>query len=307
MYDNFSWRKLVKIAFIKIFTNNFVDTFVNILLPCVLSIHCAKYTNNNQWWYKTVFLLSCVVTFNILSVIIKQISNKNLKQLTIIYNCYAEQSIINSKFATNIFRLNKMINECIASKTPINKKSLGQLADFQSFSFSICESIHKMLCQDFGKDISCEVTLMKKENTKIKMIAYANENNHMPSTYRKVYNLKNSEICFIRLFNDLNAEIICYPDKKAVEQNFKFLDGSAKREKQICQFIGIPVKTNRNQIEFLLQIDVAKPKVFGKTKEQMQIFAKNVLYPYAMLLHKSYERDLVFNQYYDMITSMFNN
>lgn len=255
----------------------------------------------------TIFLFGIIVIFNILSVIIKQITDKNLKQLTIIYNCYEEQSIINSKFATKIFRLNKRINECITSKTPINKKSLDQLADFQSFSFSICESIHKMLCRNFGEDISCEVTLMKKENNKIKMISYANKNNQMPSTYRQVYNLKDSEICFIRLFNDLNAEIICYPNKKVVEQNFKILDGSANREKQICQFIGIPVKTNRNQIEFLLQIDVAKPKVFGRTKEQMQIFAKNVLYPYAMLLHKTYERDLVFNQYYDMITSMFNN
>lgn len=88
---------------------------------------------------------------------------------------------------------------------------------------------------------------MKKENNKIKMISYANKNNQMPSTYRQVYNLKDSEICFIRLFNDLNAEIICYPNKKVVEQNFKILDGSANREKQICQFIGIPVKTNRNQ------------------------------------------------------------
>ena len=305
MYNKISGKELLKIAFIKFFTNNFVNAFVNILIPCILSIHCTKYTNDKQWWVGTIFLLIIIVFFNILSAIIIQTRNKDLKQLTIIYNCYEEQSIINSKFAKNIFRLNKIINECISNKTPINKKSLDQLADFQSFSFSICNSIHKMLCQELGKDISCEVTLMKKENDKIKMIAYANENDHMPSTYRNAYSLEDSEICFIRLFNDLNAEICCLPDKKAIEDKFKFLDGSAKREKQICQFIGIPVKTNRNQIEFLLQIDVAKPKVFGKTKEQMQIFAKNVLYPYAMLLHKSYERDLVFNQYYDMISMFF--
>lgn len=61
MHDNLSWRELVKIAFIKIFTNNFVEALVNILIPCALSVHCANYTKYSQWWHITIFLFGIIV------------------------------------------------------------------------------------------------------------------------------------------------------------------------------------------------------------------------------------------------------
>lgn len=70
MYNKISGKELLKIAFIKFFTNNFVNAFVNILIPCILSIHCTKYTNDKQWWVGTIFLLIIIVFFNILSAII---------------------------------------------------------------------------------------------------------------------------------------------------------------------------------------------------------------------------------------------
>lgn len=307
MTPDIGGKELIKIALEKFFTNDFINALINILFPCIISIHCTSFVNNYTWWRFTIILCLIIIIFNIISAIIKSIKNKGHKQLTIVYNCYEEQSIINSKFATNIFRLNKSVNDFIKNNTPITKKSLDKIADFQTFSFSICESIHSMLCKEFGKDILCEVTLMKKENDKIKMVAYANNDNKMPSTYKTEFSLNSTDICFIRIFNDLNGKILCIPLKKEITSNFLKLEGSIKREDEICQYIGIPIKTNRNSIELLLQIDVSKPRVFGKNKKEMDSFAKNILYPYAMLLYKSYERDLVFNQYYDMIVTMLSS
>lgn len=105
----------------------------------------------------------------------------------------------------------------------------------------------------------------------------------------------------------MNAKIVCLSTQEDIGKNFKMLNGSNEREKNICQYVGIPVKTNRNEIEFLLQVDVSKPKILGKNEKQMKTFANNVFYPYAVLLHKTYERDLIFNKYYDMLGIMLSN
>ena len=290
MSTDISGKELVIIALEKFFTNDFINAIINILMPCIISVHCTNFKDDKEWWSFTVGICIGIVVFNIISTIIKSIKTKETKQLIIVHKCYEEQSAINSKFATNIFRLNKSVNEFITNNIPITKKSLDKIADFQTFSFSICESVHSMLCKEFGKDILCEITLMKKENDKIKMVAYANNDNKMPSSYKTEFTLDTTDICFIRLFNDLNGEILCLPTKKDITNNFLKLQGSIKREDEICQYIGIPIKTNRNSIELLLQVDVSKPRVFGKNKKQMDSFAKNILYPYAMLLYKSYEK-----------------
>lgn len=306
MSTDISGKDLIKIVLEKIFTNDFINAIFNILMPCILSIRCTVYEDNFTWWVSTLTICGVIAIFNIVSTIIKSFRNKNTRQLTIVYDCYEEHSAINNKFATKIYKLSKAINEFIENNTPISKTSLDKIADFQTFSFSICESIHTMLCKELGKDILCEVTLMKKENNKIKMVAYANNDNKAPSSYNTDFVLAEDNICFVRLFKDLNGEILSLPTKKDVTDNFVKLPGSIKREDEICQYIGIPIKTNRNSIELLLQVDVSKPKVFGKNKKQMDSFAKNILYPYAMLLHKSYERDFIFNQYFDMIVSMLS-
>lgn len=307
MDKEISGRRLLKICFVKFLSSDIIIAFINIILPCILSIHCSKYIKGNKiWWIITFVLLIIIGIYNVFSAIIKSRLKIQNQQLNIVYNCYNEQQLINSKFATDIYRLNKAINNYIKDNVHINKKSLDNYADFQTFSFCICESIYKILVEEFGKDILCEITLMKRENDKIKMIAYANENSKIPSSYKTIFELNSRDVCFIRIFNDLNGEIFCLPNKEAVEKEFKKFEGSYEREKNICQYIGIPVKTDRNLIEFLLQIDVSKPNLLGKNEKQVKTFAKNVFYPYAMLLYKTYERDLIFNQYYDMIVTMLS-
>lgn len=304
--NDISGKNLLKILLFKLFTSDILNAIINIILPIIISIRCTDYSNDTNWWLSTIIIIIIIIIFNIISVILKNIQEKQNKNLNIIYKCYNDQSTINKKAATKIYRLNKSINGYIKDGTPINKKVFDKIADFQTLSFIVCESIRNMLVTEYGKDIKCEVTLMKNDSGNIKMLSYSNDDNKIPSSYTKNFNYDDIDIYFVKLFKDLNAEITCLPNKKSVNDNFKKIKGSEKREDQICQYIGIPIKTDRNEIELLLQIDVSKNNVFGKNKEQVLSFAKNILYPYATLLHKSYERDLIFSQYYDMITSMLS-
>lgn len=307
--NGIKWTKLLKILLIKIFSSELVAAIVNIVIPAIISILGVKYNNSIYWWISILCLMFVIISFNVTTVIIKNKINKRDSLLNIISRCFYDQMLINEKAANNIYRLNKRIAKYTKeNKQLVNKSVFDQIADFQTISFTICESIHKMLTSEYGKEIKCEVTLMKKniKTSKINMIAFSNNDNKAPSTYNVTYNTKNSDdsnILFVKLFGDLNAEIKCIPDREQVRKSFIKLNGSEKREGEICQYIGIPIKTNRKNIELLLQIDVSKENIFGKTSENMLSFAKNVLYPYAVLLHKSYERDLIFNQYYDLIVS----
>lgn len=307
MGNDISGKKLIIILFYKIFTNDISAAIVNIFLPCLISIHCVNFDDSPNWWKYIYIFTFIIILFNAISVLLKNAKKREIKYIDLAYKCYNEQCAINNKFANNIFRLNKTINDIISNNKPISTKSLDKIADFQTFSFSICESIQHMLRNEFGDDIQCEVTIMKKSDAKIKMVAYANDDNRIPSSYSEYFNLNERDILFIRIFNDLDGEIVCKPNKKEIKASFKKLSGSIRREENICQYIGIPIKTNRNKIELLLQIDVSKEKIFGKNEKQMKLFAKNILYPYAVLLHKIYERDLIFKQYYDMISLMLSS
>lgn len=306
MLQDISGRKLIKILLIKIFTSDIINSIINIFLPVLISIRCTNFKDDKNWWIKTVIICGLIVIFNVISIIVKGIQNKSNRFLNMTYKCYVEQRSINERSAKNIFRLNKLINQYIQDNNPINKRVFDKIADFQTYSFSICESIHKILTQEYGNDIKCEVTLMKKNGNIIKMLAYSNNDNMQPSSYTRNFNFDDLDIHFVELFKDLNGKPSCLPNKKIVCEKFKKLTGSEKREEGICQYIGIPIKTNRNEVELLLQIDVSKEKIFGSNEKQMELFTDNVLYPYAVLLHKAYERDLVFTQYYDMIIAMLS-
>lgn len=308
MENNINGRRLLKLFFLNFFTSDTINSVINILIPVIISIYCTICVNKTNLIVVTCSLCLVVFVFNVLSSRFRKKEGKKINFLNLIFKSYNEQSLINSKAATNIFRLNKAIEKYISDNIPVSKQVFDKIADFQTTAFIISQSIHSLLKQEFGEDIKCEVTIMKKElYSTIKMIAYANNNNKLPSSYNKTYSFNEEDIFFVKLFKDPDSEIKCLSTKMEVQDKFKKLKGSKKREDEICQYIGIPIKTNRNIVELLLQIDVSKEKIFGTNEAEVVSFAKNILEPYAVLLHKAYERDLIFNKYYDMIISYLNS
>lgn len=160
--NNISGRKLLKILFIKVFTADILNAIINIVLPVCLSIHCVFYTEEIKWKVITIVVIAIIILFNIVSVIARKISLRNEKELKLVYKCYNEMRVINNDTANRIFSLNNLIKDCISDNKPINIKTFDKTADFQTISFGVCKSIHNMLKQEFGEDINCEVTVMKK-------------------------------------------------------------------------------------------------------------------------------------------------
>lgn len=305
MIHNISGKKLLKVFFLKTFTSDITNSIVNVILPILISLYCLYYRADvdKNWWTPIAIMLGVILVFNILSVIVRSNAKKGMETIDLIYKCYNEHCSINKKSATSIYRLNKLIEKYIYQNQPVPKMAFDKIVDFQTVSFAICKSLHNIITEKYDKDVECEVTVFQRFNNDIEMIAYANNTNVMPGTYNTKYDItkKTKNIGFIKIFKDVNAQIVCWCNKEEINDNFKILDSSSERESKICQYIGIPIKTDRNKVELLLQIDVSKPKVFGNRKKNVENFAKTVVYPYAVLLHKSYERDLIFNKYYDMI------
>lgn len=297
-------RQLFKLLRNRFFTSPFSRTIVNTIMPIIISIYFLGFDTNIAWtWYiPIVLMITGILLHNIFAEILLVKDKKELEYMDLLEYCYRNQSAINRRSASKIYRLNKLIAKHLKNNKPIEKIVFDKVADFNTISFDICSSIYRMIEDKYGTDAECEVTVYQlRKNADITMIAFANSRNEPPTSYNTVFKKTNTNYLFVKLFNNLNAEIHVCPDMKSVQNDFTWIDGSDVREKKICQYIGIPLKTDRNRIELLLQIDVAKPNIFGKTKKEVIKIAKDLFYPYVVLLNKAYERDLIFDGYYDII------
>lgn len=296
-------KQLLKLVIMRFFTSPFCRTFVNTIVPIIVSIYFLEYNENIKWtWYIPVVVIILGITiFNIFAEYLLAKEKKELEYMDLLKQCYRNQSAINRRSASKIYRLNKVITKHLKNNKPIEKLVFDKVADFNTISFDICNSIYQMIENKFGEQTECEVTVYQSTNKGISMIAFANRRNEPPTSYNTTYKKSDNKYLFLKLFDNLNAQIFVCPNKESVQNNFTWIEGSDIREKKICQYIGIPLKTDRNKIELLLQIDVSKPNIFGKTKKEVIKIAENLFYPYVVLLNKAYERDLIFDGYYDII------
>lgn len=297
-------RQLFKLLINRFLISPIFRTIVNTIIPIIISIYFLGYNKTVRWtWYIPVILLIIMILFhNIFAELFLKKDKKELEYMDLLEHCYRDQSAINRRSASKIYRLNKLIAKHLKNNKPIEKIVFDKVADFNTISFDICSSIYRMIEDKYGTEAQCEVTVYQlKKNADITMIAFANSRNEPPTSYNTIFKRNNKKYLFVKLFNDLNAEIYICPNKESVQKDFTWIDGSDVREKKICQYIGIPLKTDRNRIELLLQIDVSKPDIFGKTKEEINKIANDLFYPYVVLLNKAYERDLIFDGYYDII------
>lgn len=302
-------KELVVELLKRLFINSVCRTTVNTILPIIISLYSLTYSSNIsvRWYIPIVLIVIFIFIYNVVAELLLGIERKRMIYCELLDNAYRSHSNINKRSATKLYRLNKIIKKQLKNSFPIDKSVFDKMADFQTISFDICNSIYTIIKDKYGIKTDCEVTIYQSNEDGISMIAYANKNDLPPLTYRRIYKKKCSQYLFGQLFKDLNAEIHVCPDKESVQNDFTFLKGSEKRESRICQYIGIPLLTARRKIELLLQIDVSKPNVFGKTKEDVMEYAENIFFPYMMLLNKAYERDLIFNGYYDIIVESLKN
>lgn len=307
-YDRIHIGALAKYLFIRIFSNKYFLTVFNIFITAIITLLASKgYLLQGETAYIFIPCVLVQIVINILNVIADKIKNNSEQTYIYLNEAYDIQSRINSQTASNLYRVNKKIIN-IVKNMKCEKGAINSIADFQSLSFLICSELYTFIMDRFDCG-ECEITIFQRFSNKnseeyVKMIAYKNSQNFTPSSYGKEFKLINTDNhppVFINLFKDLNAEIKILHTKETISKEFVYLDGSENREKKLCQYIGIPIKTNRNKVEIILQIDVSKEKALGRKYNDLKQFSDQILKPFCNLLHCSYERDLILNKFYDIL------
>ncbi len=308
-YESIETKSLLITLFIRLFNNKFVIMFYNILITTMISIHVAKIDLESQKWKYTLLIYVIIyIILNLLSIIADSIKSKEAKKYNYIKEAYESHSSLNFQTANSLYRVNKKISRTIHNKK-IKKEEVKSIIDFQNLSFSVCNELHNFI-SNTCKCKECQITIFQRFSNNdnkdyVKMIAYKNSKNSIPSTYNKEYRLfhknKTHVPVFISIFCDLNAETKILENIKAVKEEFVIFEDSKAREENIHQYIGIPIKTNRNKIEVLLQIDISEKDVLGKTYNDVKQFADMIMLPFVNLLYCSYERDLILNRFYDIL------
>lgn len=185
-----------------------------------------------------------------------------------------------------------------------NKDILEKLdrIDFQSAAFVVCQTLCSYLSKNEEKD-DVYVTVYQRINTdSCKMIAHSAD--HEVSNYGIKYHIPAP--CDDDLFGKIeyhsyvfhigNKEITSFHTHELVMDAFVIHDKSKDREEDIQQYICIPISPAKLGVTFLLQVDTNIPNFFGDNKKAVNDFAKNVVFPFAQLLHMVYEQSRMIEQ-----------
>lgn len=308
-YNRIHTFALLKTLFVNIFSSRYTVVVFDILMTTVISMHTANIDySSEKWTIKLIVYVVFSILINFLCILAGYIKQKNVDIIAYYHEAYELQNNINCYMATQLYRINKKVSISIRENR-IEKNSLNTIIDFQTLSFNVCNHVFSFITSNFNCG-DCEITIFQRFANKegkdfVKMIAYKNSRNNEPTSYNDKFNLSHatneSVPVFVNIFNDLNADCKILHDHKSVLNEFKFFDNSKNREQKICQYIGVPIKTNRNKIEILLQIDVSKERALGKNYNSLKQFTDCILVPISNMLLCSYERDLIFNKFYDIL------
>lgn len=303
----------IKSLFFYIFGSKYTLVILDTLATITISIHTSKVDWQSREWVDRLYLYVTIsILINLICIWSDHMNKKKkllLEHFSLVYEIHNK---INSNMSTQLFRVNKKVTEAIKTNN-LEKGAINSIADFQTLSFDICNELHKFVV-DHCNCKDCEITIFqrfKDEQNKdfVTMIAYKNSQSLQPPTYgNKFYLSKKRNIpFFIKMFKDVNAEPRILHNKKKVKSEFQYFAFSKSREMGICQFIGIPIRTNRKVVEILLQIDVSQKRVFGRNYKTVKKFTDDIIIPFRNLLSCAYERDLVLNKFYDVLEENVSN
>lgn len=303
----------IKTLFVNIFGNKCVFVILDIIFTLILSIHTSNIDFSSENWVKELYVyVGLYILINIICILADYIKNKQNRMFEYFSAVCEIQNKLNSSVSTKLYRVNKKVTTAIKNNM-LEKGAINSIADFQSLSFDICNELHQFITNYYNCR-NCEITIFQRfkgKNNKdfVTMIAYKNSQNSEPHTYGTTFRLsaKRNIPVFVKIFKDANAEIKILHTKKLVQSEFSIFNNSSSREKEICQYIGIPIRTNRNMVEVLLQIDVSEKHKFGRRYKTVKQFAEDIIMPFRDLIYCSYERDLILNKFYDVLEENISN
>lgn len=303
----------VKSFFFNFFGSKYTIAITDTIMTIIISIHTSNIDKDSQEWIDKLYIYIAVsIILNIVCIWADNMNKKEKRFLECFSTICEIHNKINCNTSTKLFRVNKKLTKAIQFNY-LEKGAINSIADFQTLSFDICKELHEFIV-DYFNCSDCEVTIFQRFKDKsnkdfVTMIAYKNSQNLQPHTYGEEYylSIKKNVPVFVKIFKDPNAEIKILHNKKNVKKEFQYFKNSESRERKIHQYIGIPILTNRNIVEILIQIDVSHSKVFGRRYKTVKKFTDEIIVPFRNLLYCSYERDLVLNKFYDVLEENISN
>lgn len=293
--------------FICLFRSSVFQGFTTIIGTVVIGIMISKQDQK--------LTVACVIyaMFVITNSLVKAYDNRKSRD---------ETKALESKAAENerLEKSNKSLSRCVKGTKKVNGITVNQLVKlskqasgkkritlrdareqfgFQKSAFTICGEIYDALSNYLNTEdhyVTVYQRFLESGNHVCKMIAYWNKNIEEPISYQYPYiipeRVGEDKIEYhTMIFSKQDISIRVLQDKKSVQNKFKFHEGNAVREKEIEQYVGIPIALSNDKVYILLQVDFNKKDMFGKDEKEMKENAEVFLYPFAKQLHMMYEAD----------------
>lgn len=281
------------------FANSYIQAIVSIIGTVVIAVMIGK-SYYGAWFWITV-------CFYALSTFLIAWANQHIRQK--IRDTKVFQSTLYGLSAT-LRSMAIPLQKCAKKlkKAETSEKAMQIVAnseiDFQTAAFTVCEKLHDTLSRKDEKDDVYVTVFQKKEENDsayCRMIAYSAK--HEVSSYDMKYPIPpRDEALFGKIeyhtyvFAKGIKEVTSFHTQELVQEAFCVHETCEDREKEIQQYICIPISPAGLGVTFLLQVDSNEQGFFGSSKSAVDDFAKNTIYPYSQLLHMIYEQSRVIEQ-----------
>ena len=294
------------------FANIYIQAIVSIVGTVVIAVMIDKSYYGTGFWITTCFYIFATVMIAWANQHIRaKIKDTKIFQSTL-YGLSAtlrSMAIALQKYAKKLEEAKTVEKKTNSRKKSQDRRERKQIVedseiDFQTAAFTVCEKLHDTLSRKDEKD-DVYVTVFQKKTERAsaycRMIAYSAK--HEVSSYNAKYPIPPKEKALFGkieyhtyVFAKEKKEVTTFHTQEEVQEAFCVHEACEDREKEIQQYICIPISPAGLGVTFLLQVDTNEQGFFGSSKSAVDDFAKNTIYPYAQLLHMIYEQSRVIEQ-----------
>lgn len=162
----------------------------------------------------------------------------------------------------------------------------------------ICQAIYVLIERINGTQ-NQQVTIFNREKEMkfgeyIHLVGYANRKDTDPGSSGTKYYInkrddKKSEFFHQKIFERNHwDQIVALPTQQDVQDNFKFHPRSVAREKNIQQYVAVPMCCSNVGIKSLIQVDSDVEGQFGSSEREVIDFAEIFIVPFRNMLYDIY-------------------
>lgn len=164
----------------------------------------------------------------------------------------------------------------------------GNTGIFEYASDLVSSSLYNKLKEIIDCDIRVSVIQQFIHESKKNYVMLSRNSRlrqNCPKRQKNVKYDKNKDYYYLKILED-NSEDIIILNEKEIEKKFYYKNKN--RKSNMKQYLCIPVKMEKENIVFLLQLDANREDAFGKNKEEIYNFYDNYIHPYICFLRHAY-------------------